>query len=91
MQAVQGAHALREFAEKHPNIDREWYAKSNYLAFLAVDNKEKLLNLIEKAIARKINIAIFREPDLDDQITAIVLEPGLDSRRLCSHIKLMGR
>lgn len=48
-QAVQAAHALREFSAKHPEIDRHWYETSNTLAFLAAKNEEALYRLREKA------------------------------------------
>ncbi len=81
---------MREWSEFHPDIDKEWYKSSNYLALLSVENEKDLLSLLERAEKRNILCSYFREPDLDDEITAIVLEPGLDSRRLTSHIKLMG-
>lgn len=48
-QAVQAAHALRAFAAEHPDIDREWYEVSNYLALLAVPNEERLGVLLQEA------------------------------------------
>lgn len=90
MQAVQSCHAMREFTEQHPEIDSQWYKASNYLALLAAKDEDKLLSLLNKAEKRGIRTACFREPDLDDAITAIVLEPGVDSKRICGNIRLMG-
>lgn len=89
-QAVQSCHAMRLWNEEHKEKDDQWYKSSNYLALLAVENEKDLLSLLEKAEERNILCSYFREPDLDDEITAIVLEPGVDSRRLTSYIKLMG-
>jgi hypothetical protein len=38
-QAVQAAHALREFIQHHPEVDRDWYERSNTLALLAVEDE----------------------------------------------------
>lgn len=61
---------------------------SNYIAILQVDNEIKLIELIEKASSRDMAIAIFKEPDMDNKITAVALEPGEKSKKLCSNYKL---
>lgn len=38
-QAVQAAHALREFVELYPEEDRLWYERSNTLAFIAAPDE----------------------------------------------------
>jgi hypothetical protein len=81
---------MREWSEHYPETDSEWYKASNYLALLSVANEDKLLSLLLKAEKRGIQTACFREPDLDNAITAIVLEPGVDSKRICGNIRLMG-
>jgi hypothetical protein len=81
-------HALREFVQNHPEIDREWYSKSNYLGLLSVKNESDLIVLLDKAMSRGIRASAFREPDIGDRITAIVLEPSPQSRRLCSSLPL---
>jgi len=81
-------HALREFVQDHPEIDQEWYSKSNYLGLLSVKSENDLILLLEKAMSRGIRASAFREPDIGDRITAIVLEPSPQSRRLCSSLPL---
>jgi len=90
LQMAQVTHGVLEFAFKYPELTKKWYDISNYVAILAVDNEEQLHFLIMKAEARGVKYAIFKEPDQDDAITAVVLAPGLDSRRLSSNIKLAG-
>jgi hypothetical protein len=46
------------------------------------------MKIIEKAISKDIKLSIFREPDIDNQITAIALSPGEITRKLCSNFKL---
>jgi len=87
-QAVQSAHALRLFSEEHPEIDREWYKVSNYLCLLAVQNESELYSLIGQAKDLEINISVFREPDINNEITAIAIAPGIKSKELCSKLKL---
>lgn len=65
-----------------------WYRTSNYIAILAVRNEQELCNLIERAESKGIRFSAFREPDLDNQITAIAIEPGDKGRRICSSLPL---
>lgn len=90
LQCAQAGHGIVEFCLAYPELTREWRDKSNYIVMLAVDNEDELISIIRKAQARGIRYAQFNEPDLEDAITAVVLEPGLDSRRLSSNIKLVG-
>tara|TARA_Y100000310_G_C20053615_1_gene521708 strand:+ start:231 stop:521 length:291 start_codon:yes stop_codon:yes gene_type:complete len=92
LQAAQAGHGIVEFALQYPELTREWHDKSNYIVILAVDDEEELLHIMQKAEARGgMRFAYFNEPDLDDEITAVVLEPGLDSRKLSGNLKLVGR
>lgn len=74
-QAVQAAHALREFAAAYPELDKLWYERSNYLAFLAVPDEATLSRLLRRAKERLIPAVGFREPDLGESLTAVALAP----------------
>lgn len=87
-QGVQGMHAAIQFGMDHPGTNREWFEKSNYLGFLSVSNEEELLSLAEKANLLGIEYSVFREPDIDNQATAIALAPGSKSKKLCSRFDL---
>lgn len=87
-QIAQSCHALRQFVADHPDIDAEWFARSNYVACLSVRDEKDLLSLVDRANAKGIPLATFREPDLGGQLTAIALAPGEASKRLCSSCKL---
>ena len=87
-QGVQSQHAAFEFAIQHPEITREWHAVSNYLCFLSVVNEDELYSLISQAKDQGIRLSVFREPDIDNAITAIALEPGEKSKALCSRLSL---
>jgi len=75
-QAIQSAHALREFSEHHPDIDRMWYQESNTLIMKAVKDERALLALAEKLETRGIQFSPFREPDRDHELTALAIEPS---------------
>jgi len=87
-QAVQSMHALRQFTAEHPEVDRQWFEQSNYLGLLSVANEIELQDLISMAVQQDIKFSIFREPDIEDQITAIALAPGPKSKKLCSRLQL---
>lgn len=87
-QGVQSIHAAIQFAMEHPGINKEWFEKSNYLGFLSVSNEQELLCLAERAATLGIEHSIFREPDVDNQVTAIAIAPGNRSKKLCSDLKL---
>lgn len=88
-QAVQSGHAAIQFQHEHPELAKNWYHTSNYLIFLSVENEEELNNIIDTANKKNISISVFREPDIDNQITAIALEPSVTSKKLTSGLKLM--
>lgn len=88
-QAVQSAHAGIQFQHEHPELAKDWYSNSNYLIFLSTEDEESLKTLIRKANSKNITLSIFREPDINNEITAIALEPCEESRKLSSGLPLM--
>ncbi len=87
-QAVQSAHAAVDFQHQYPDISKKWNKESNYLIILSVENEEQLLLFLEKVKYRDIKYTEFREPDIDNQLTAIAIEPGENSRKLTSKLPL---
>lgn len=55
---------------------------------LSVPNEEKLQSVAERIEDRGFNVIRFHEPDLDDQLTAITIEPHPNVRRLLSRLPL---
>lgn len=79
---VQGAHAIVEYSLKG---DLEAYKKWNnsYLIFLGIRN-ESVLNLwAAKLAARKKIYVSFKEPDLNNQVTAIAC---IDTGEIFKHL-----
>lgn len=87
-QAVQSIHAAIEFAMEHKEVTAGWFEKSNYLALLSTSDEKSLQKLANKARDRGIRVSEFREPDIGDQLTAIALEPGEMSMRICRGLPL---
>ena len=87
-QAVQSSHAGIDFQHQHPEISKQWNTKSNYLIILSVENEEQLSLFIKKFKYHNLKTTVFREPDIDNQITAIVVEPGEKSKKLTSNLPL---
>ena len=78
-QAVQGGHALAEYMLKFPD-SRDW--NNHTLIYLGVSPQD-LEMLCEKYTDRLKNIAAFKEPDLNDELTAFAfLEPIPEVRQI---------
>ena len=90
-QALQSGHAAIDFQYQHPVEAKEWQNKSNYLVFLTVADEEELIKFITKANLSGIKHTVFREPDLNNQITAVAFEPSEASRKLTSSCPLLGK
>jgi hypothetical protein len=54
-----------------------------------VDNEIQLKSLIDKAEQIGICSSVFKEPDLDNQVTAVAFEPGELSKRLSKRLRLL--
>lgn len=89
MQSTQCTHAAIEFIMKYPGESHEWYTQSNYLCQLSVENEQELEQLALKAESKGIKVVRFHEPDLNNELTAITLEPSDEARRLTSNLPLM--
>ena len=86
--AVQAMHAQVEFHYNHLEVVNEWYSNSNYLCLLECECEEELLHYLKIAKEKEIKYSYFRELDLNNSITAICLEPGEKSKKLCQGLKL---
>lgn len=85
-QACQAIHAAREFVEKFPNQERDWYLSSNHICLLSVENEDELWNLYFRGRTAGIPSARFAEPDFGDQLTAIAFSPL--ASELCAGLPL---
>lgn len=87
-QLAQAVHAALEFFHRHPFIATDWITLSNYLVVVNAPTEDHLHQLIDSASLTDVAAVAMREPDLNDQVTAVALQPGLNARRLCSQLPL---
>jgi hypothetical protein len=85
-------HAAFDFAVFHPELTQSWHDESNYLVVVTTENEKTLAELqsiIEFDLKlRHIGVT---EPDMDDELTAVAVEPSDDVRRLLSSLPLLGK
>jgi len=85
---VQSCHAAVDFQYQHPILAKEWNTNSNYLIILSVENEDMLKRYIYKFNKAELFHTIFREPDIDNEITAICVQPSEKSKKLTSNLSL---
>lgn len=73
---------------EHPELTQVWHKEHNYLALCSVADEEALLALAEKAFREGLKVTMFREPDLNNRVTAMAIEPGDKTRKLCKNLPL---
>lgn len=71
---MQTAHAVADFAIEHSEQFKAWQKGSNYLCCLCVETEESIKGLIEELKFFNIKHTVFKEPDIDNQITAVAVE-----------------
>lgn len=81
--AAQAIHAAFLFGEQFPHLKDYWYKEHNNIVVLQHDDIDALADRLEAAGFR---LSRFHEPDLDNQLTSICVEPG--AWRALSSIKL---
>ena len=86
-QVCQIAHAAHE-AGIHLSNETEQISS---IVVCTVSNEEALLKALDRIRFRGINVVLFREPDMNDEATALATEPLSGSaRRVCSKYPLWG-
>lgn len=85
LQAAQAAHALREFQEEHPELERAWFIESKTLVLLQTPDVEEFA---ARAAREGVTHALNYEPDLDGMLTAVALGP--DAKKMVRDLPLIG-
>lgn len=88
-QLIQTIHSAIDFQHEHPMLSKIWNTQSNYLASLAVKDETELENFIQKFSDKNLLFTVFREPDINNSITSITIEPSEMARKLCSNLPLL--
>lgn len=81
-------HAAFHFLHDHPSVVKPWILTSNFLVVVSVADENALLDLITEASRRGITRLAVREPDLDNEATAVALAPGHPAQKLCASLPL---
>ncbi|MEO6302386.1 MAG: peptidyl-tRNA hydrolase, partial [Bacteroidia bacterium] len=89
VQAVQSTHAAINFIMQYPAESRQWFTESNYLCQLSAKDEWQLEEYAVKAENLGLKISRFYEPDLNNQLTAICIEPGEITKKLVRKLPLM--
>jgi hypothetical protein len=77
---AQACHGLRQFTDRHPETDREWYRGSNNLVILEVPTKEALVELAYRLARSGAPVSLFCEPDLGGEPTSLATYGPLAKR-----------
>ena len=87
-QSAQATHSALLFSQEFPHICQEW-SKEPYLALLSVRDEFELHRLIFKLKKSNLNFSIFTEPDIDNQVTSVCIEPSDKTKKITSSLPLM--
>ena len=82
LKAAQACHALHLFTLSFPDITRAWEVDNN----IVVLEHDDLLTTAEMLEGLGHSLVRFHEPDLDDALTAICVEPA--AKKQLSGLKL---
>lgn len=85
---AQSVHCAFAFSQEHSEATKKWMTNSNYICILECKDEIELNDILNKAKNLNIKHSIFIEPDYDDSLTAIALDSGKLSKKLCSNLKL---
>lgn len=88
LQLAQAVHAAFHFFAEWPSMSSQWLDESNYLVVVSVRDEQALAELAARAVEEGLARTLVREPDLDNSLTAVALQPGEEARRLCANYPL---
>jgi hypothetical protein len=74
---VQSVHAGIEAARQYLTAD----ADHPHLVVCSIGSEEKLLAAADRLSLKDVRYALFREPDRNNEVTALATEPLADDRR----------
>lgn len=91
LQAAQAVHAAFEFSVQHRFITSGWLRESNYLVVVTALDEAMLEMYATAALQAGLRVTLVHEPDCNDELTAIAIEPSPEARKLCSNLPLLGK
>lgn len=84
---AQSIHGVSNFISDHEKIYKDWFETSNVIVCLEVKDETALRKLKTKCETRGVKHSVFLEPDMNNELTCLVIEPN--GNRLCSNISLV--
>lgn len=81
---------MAEFAYFFPETFKKWKEESNSVIVLEAKTEQELEKLITK-YSTQVEVAEFREPDIDNQLTAIAFYASPELRKKLQSLPLAGR
>ncbi len=96
-QAAQLVHGMATFARHYPSTFEAWERTSNVVVCLTTSDEASLRELCYKAHAtseltqNEFAISEFFEPDLNNELTCVVLEPITEFQEICKGLPLACR
>jgi len=85
---AQAFHAGIDFGLKYPGLIESWHLASNNVVIVGVPDEAALLALDSLAYSLNVTHLLITEPDIGDAATAIIFEPSLFAKRMCSEYPL---
>ena len=75
IQISQSIHAKDEFTREHGDIEDDWRWDSNTIIILS-GTSHQLYSILGHALTNEVYYSTFKEPQLNNELTAIALEPS---------------
>lgn len=89
--SAQCAHAAFQFARDQWERTAPWMRDSQWLVIVTVSDEGSLEDLAFRAAQQTLPHSRWREPDRDNELTAVAIAPGRGARLLCANLPLLGR
>lgn len=90
-QLPQVVHGVVQFANEFPEEQKAWFHGSNTVVVLAVPDLLALECFLGLVQGMNLKHSVFREPDINNEITSVVLAPCKQAKKVCAGMKLAGR
>lgn len=86
---MQASHAAIDYVFQHRETAEHWHLNSNYLIYLSTKTEDDLMCLANKLKTLGVDVSIFREPDIDNQVTAISFVSNEKTKKVTSGLPLL--
>jgi peptidyl-tRNA hydrolase len=88
LQAAQACHAVTDLILTYPEEAQKWREDSNFLIVLSVENEQELCELAIELARTNMHWCKFREPDMNNELTALAVLPDKYSEKFFRNLPL---